>query len=255
MEKSFYKSVTDKVEELLLNNGYEKKSENDSEYYTGKGNAFVVEYNEQNKLLELKVAAISGEEEESAFRVMSSWLLTDESDERDLKSIGNDFEDSLSEFIGIKTSTVQNRNNVVMPTKQAKADTVDIGAMAARFLSIYPAHKDDYKTNVSTYGEFLYDDFFSKYATVEFATVLKSDEKKRINKMLDWLYECYIKGDDNVVNAVMYSVIAQTLVNNPEVEKTFDQYVVADKYKYLKDAKFGVMNFIKKGTNAKKYLG
>ena len=253
MERAFYKTVTDKVDELLTANGFTRNTEGDIEYYTNADYAVRIEYNEESKLLELKNAPLQ-EGESSDFKVMSSWLLDENSDDRDKNSIANDFVDSLSELIGIKTSTVVSRNNVDLPSKKSKADTIDIETMAARFLSLFPSHKDDYKDNVAKYSEFLYDKFFGEYAVAEFKRSLKEDDKKLITKMLDWLAECYIKGDEAVVNTVMYTVIGGSLADDEKLEKTFNSYVEADKYKYLKNAAFYILQYLKKGDNAKKYL-
>lgn len=253
MERSFYKSITEKVDGLLNANGFVRKTDEQTEYYTGTDYAVMIDYNEQSGLIELKSARLE-ENESSDFKVMSSWLLNEESTQKDMDSIASDFVDSLSELIGIKTSTVVSRNNIDLPSKQSKADTVDISAMAARFLSIFPSHKEDYRENVAKYSEFLYDKFFSDYAVAEFKRSLSENDKKLITKILDWLAECYIKGDETVVNTVVYTVIGGTLVGDEHLEKTFSGYVEADKYKYIKNAAFYLMQYLKKGDNAKKYM-
>lgn len=254
MEKSFYKVISDRVAKLLCDNGFKREKSENTEYFTGEKFAVMVDYNEGTQCIELKSAQLS-DSDTADFAVMSSWLLTDESDDNDKKSIANDFEDSLSELIGIKTSTVSNRNTIAMPTKQAKAETIDISIMVARFLDMYPAYKDAYKENVAKYDEFLYDKFFSDFAVSEFTRSLQENNKKHIIKTLDWLSECYIKGEDMVVTTVMYTVIAGTLIKDEKLEQTFISYTKgSEKYKYIYGATLNIMNFLKKGNNRKKYM-
>ena len=103
MEKSFYKVITDRVEKLLCDNGFKRETNENTEYFTGDNYAVMVDYNEETQCVELKSAALNNGDT-ADFGVMSSWLLTNESDDRDKLSIANDFEDSLSELIGIKES-------------------------------------------------------------------------------------------------------------------------------------------------------
>ena len=254
MEKVFYKAVTDRIESLLTANGFAKQTSENNDCFTNENYAVTIEYNETEKLLELKKARLA-EGDTSDFSVMSSWILTEESNERDIVSIANDFEDSLSELIGIKTNTLFNRNEVALPTKQAKSESVDISVMAARFLNICPAYKDDYKANVAHYNEFLYDKFFKDNAVPEFTRALRENDKKRVTKMLDWLSECYIKGDDMVMTTVMYSVIATTLTADENLEQAFNSYTEkSDKYKHIYSATIQLIHFLKKGNNIKKYM-
>ncbi|MEE1144448.1 MAG: hypothetical protein UHT63_03715 [Acutalibacteraceae bacterium] len=254
MEKSFYKVITDRVAKLLCDNGFKRETNENTEYFTGDNYAVMVDYNEETQCVELKSAALNNGDT-ADFGVMSSWLLTNESDDRDKLSIANDFEDSLSELIGIKASTVSNRNSVAMPTKQAKAETVDISIMTARFLDMYPAYKDAYKENIATYDEFLYDKFFNDFAVAEFKKALSENNKKRITKTLDWLAECYIKGEEMVVTTVMYTVIAGTLIGDEKAEQAFISYTKgSDKYKYIYGATLHLMKYLKKGKNAEKYM-
>ena len=251
MDKSFYSSILNGIENLLKEKGYHRTVDADLEYFTNGERAVTVEYDEKDKLLRLKNAVLE-EGSEVKWNEMSAWFLDENSTEADKKSIENDFVDSLSELIGVKTSTLINQQQVDLPSKRAKADTIDIEGMTARFLAMYPVYKDAYKENVAVYGDFLYDKFFTDYAVPELRKALQADNKKQINKQIDLYNTCYLKGDEAVVTTVVYTVLGGALLGDAKLAENAWAYM--DKAQYLKSAVQQMLKVLSSEKNRKKYL-
>ena len=158
MDKANYQLIIDGIFEVLKAKEFKKETFEGGEYFTDGKKAFMVDYDDEKQLISLKTALLE-EGEGVEWKELSSWLMGEDATERDKESIKNDFADSVLEQLGAKAG-VKGVQKVEMPSKKKNADSIDIESFAARFLSIFPAHKDEYKANVSKYGEFLYDDFF-----------------------------------------------------------------------------------------------
>ena len=249
MNKEFYSVVTDLVTKTLNDNKFELKNDDGFEYYTNGSNAFAIEYNEADKQIALKHAVLK-EGEGVTFKTVSYWLLDENATERDMTSIGNDFSDTVLEQLGVK-ATAKGLNKVELPSKNKDAETVNIEAFTARFLSIFPAYKEDYKTNVSTYGEFMYDAFFKEVGPKVVCDVVKSGNKKQVAKCFDLLNSCYVIGDQAVNSTIVCCILANAVINDESIKKDMETYL--EKYNHLNLAYFHVMRVLSKPANRKKY--
>lgn len=251
MDKQFYSKITEIVEATLNEKGFSLKTDDGVEYYSDDKRAFSIEYNESSKLIELKCALLK-EGEGVSFKTVSSWILDENSDERDMTSIGNDFSDTVLEQLGIK-STASGITNVDIPKKDKNAETINIENFTARFLSIYPAYKDLYKENVSTYGEFMYDKFFTEVGPKVVESVIKEGNKKHIAKMFELFNNCYSIGDVSVGSVITFNIFGLALIDDENLRK--DAYTYMEKYTYLYQGVVSMINLLSKPKMRKKYIG
>lgn len=250
MDKANYQLIIDGIFEVLKAKEFKKETFEGGEYFTDGKKAFMVDYDDEKQLISLKTALLE-EGEGVEWKELSSWLMGEDATERDKESIKNDFADSVLEQLGAKAG-VKGVQKVEMPSKKKNADSIDIESFAARFLSIFPAHKDEYKANVSKYGEFLYDDFFSKAGVAELQNVLAEGNKRHISKYFELLNLSYVNGEQNVAATIVYSILCGISFSDKPYEKEMELQL--QKYPHLNTALRNAKAVLKSEKAKAKYL-
>ena len=250
MDKANYQLIIDGIFEVLKAKEFKKETFEGGEYFTDGKKAFMVDYDDEKQLISLKTALLE-EGEGVEWKELSSWLMGEDATERDKESIKNDFADSVLEQLGAKAG-VKGVQKVEMPSKMKNADSIDIESFAARFLSIFPAHKDEYKANVSKYGEFLYDDFFSKAGVAELQNVLAEGNKRHISKYFELLNLSYVNGEQNVAATIIYSILCGISFSDKPYEKEMELQL--QKYPHLNTALRNAKAVLKSEKAKAKYL-
>lgn len=232
MDKANYQIITDGIFNVLKEKNFKIEKFDKGEYFSDGKKAFMIDYDDEKQLISLKTAVLT-EGEGVDWKELSSWLMGEDANDRDKESIKNDFCDSVLEQLGAKAS-VTGVKKIEMPSKKKNADSIDIESFSARFLAVFPNHKDEYKQNVAKYGEFLYDNFFSKAGVEELANVFEEGNKRHISKYFDLLNLAYVNGDQNVSSTVVYTIICGRLYSEKSYEKEIDNQL--EKYPYLSTA-------------------
>ncbi len=232
MEKSNYKVIIDGVFEVLKPKNFKIEKFDKGEYFSNSERAFMIDYNEEKKLIVLKTAVLQ-EGTGVEWKELSSWLFDENSDDKDKNGIKNDFCDSVLETLGDKAG-IGGMKKVEMPSKKKKADTIDMESFSARFLDICPQDKDAYKQNVSKYSEFLYDSFFKEYGVKELQNTIHEGNSRKISKFFELLNTAYVNGEKNVASTIVYTIICGTLFSENPCEKEINMQL--EKYPYLATA-------------------
>ena len=250
MDKANYQLIIDGIFEVLKAKEFKKETFEGGEYFTDGKKAFMVDYDDEKQLISLKTALLE-EGEGVEWKELSSWLMGEDATERDKESIKNDFADSVLEQLGAKAG-VKGVQKVEMPSKKKNAASIDIESFAARFLSIFPALKDEYKANVSKYGVFLYDDFFSKAGVAELQNVLAEGNKRHISKYFELLNLSYVNGEQNVAATIIYSILCGISFSDKPYEKEMELQL--QKYPHLNTALRNAKAVLKSEKAKAKYL-
>lgn len=160
-----------------------------------------------------------GNEESMTFKSISASLFDDESDERDVKYIINEFNDCIdSRFKTFEKSTSQTKG-VKLPPPVSKAAArngssfYDPVTLASRYTVMYPELRDEYKKNIEKYGEFLADEFFQKYGSYAIRTI-KENDKQQMKKLFNMLNEIYLDGTNEVQSMIVVTILGQ--LNNDD---------------------------------------
>lgn len=212
-----YQVIIDGVFEVIKEKGFKKESYEGGEYFSNGEKAFMIDFDEQKSLISLKSAKLE-EGEGVDWSVLSSWLMEQNATDADKSSIKNDFVESIMETLGAKASTSAVKK-VEMPSKKKNADTIDIESFTARFLNMFPEFKDAYKQNVTAYGEFLYDTYFSEYGVKAMEKVLNDSNKRRTVKYFELLNTAYSHGEKSVATTIAFSIFGSDFVKDAKYEK------------------------------------
>ncbi len=250
MDKQFFAPITKIVEKTLVEKGFGFKQDGDLEYYSDDSRAFMIAYNDEAKTIELKFAILK-EGEGVDFKTVSSWMLDESATENDFSSIGNDFSDTVLEQLGVK-ATAQGINKVELPSKEKHAETVTIDIFTARFLAIFTSYKEAYMKNVSDYGEFMYDKFFTEYGVEVVKNVVSEGNKKQVSKLFELLNSCYILGDSAVTTTITFCILGPALVDDEKLRR--DAYTYMEKYPFLYQAAFNMVKLLSKPSKKAKYI-
>ncbi len=199
----------------------------DEYVFTNSKKAFRINYNTEKHVFELDVANLEGGEAE--FYNVSNYLFDDSSDERDARSVGGDFLDSLNNDLGIQRSVALRRKDISLPSKASVEGTPGIEAFASRFLTLFPAYKDVYKDSVAQYNGFLPDHFFSTNAATLLADLMAKGETKQFVKMVNMLDEYYVDGDNEVQSTITYSIMGEMFRADAETFTKFTEFCKENK--------------------------
>lgn len=205
MEQKCYNAVISEMKPLLDGQCFKA----DGDIFKNDNCAVRVSFDETAKMFVLSFATVTdGETEE--FTELTRWLFDDNQTEKDAVAVGVDFADTLRGKLGVKkaarTTTV---GEVALPTV-TKGDAVTITTLTQRLLATFPEFKENYKENVAKYGKFLYQDFYLTYFVPEIKAMLLDEKKNRkaVKKLFDMLWEMYVDGDSDTVDAVVLLISA-----------------------------------------------
>ena len=205
MINNAYEIIIETLKPVIESQNFTRQGE---EYvFSNNKKAFRIQHNAEKNIFELDVANLEGGEAE--FVNISNYLFDDSSDERDARSVGGDFLDTLNNELGIQRSVALRRKDVALPSKAAADTTPGSEAFANRFLTLFPAYKDSYKDSVAQYNGFLPDYFFSTNAAPLLADIIKKGETKQFVKFVNMLDDYYVDGDNEVQSTITYSILGE----------------------------------------------
>lgn len=208
--------------------GFKKSAGTDSSIlFNGKKGIYRIAHDEETNILQFD-CAYEDKGDETEFNTISRSLFElDEIDDRDIKSICNEFQDEIERLYKIKKPV--NLDKVKMPkaVSRSKAKngiiSYDVDSLANRFGVLFPDMKDVIKQNIVDYGEFLPETFFVEYGTPRVLDVIKNGTSKEREKLFKMLGEIYEDGTNEVQDIIGVTILGE-MKNDP------DMMAVADKY-------------------------
>lgn len=164
----------------------------------------------------------------------------DDCDERSIKSLCNEINDTVVSSHGKKARQVAKKAPVTVSKTAAKnGANYDAYTLASRITAIYPELKAPLNENVQTYPEFLGDDFFVNYANRYIIETIRFNDQKTIKKLFKILSDVYENGTNDVQDLVVVTILGelnneQELIDRCLAEITDDDFaetvVAVNKY-------------------------
>ncbi len=242
MNTSAYHIILGEISPLLTEKGFATVTEGDLTRFVGESKAVSVSFDEEKKLFELRACGVSEGEPDGEWQVLSSWLFADDANEKDARSIGRDFYDSLLEELGIKPTV--NKNKIAMPNKSAGGDTPTPEALTQRFLTLAPQYKNAYREHVAANGTCHYVEFLEETAVPHMRKLLEENNQKQLGKMMDMLDEIYCSGTKEATALVSYVFLGESIGDNVQLRDTALSYM--EEHKYLAIALQNMFHRMKK---------
>lgn len=147
----------------------------------------------------------------------SNLLDLDDCDERSIKSLCNEINDTVVSSHGKKARQVAKKAPTTVSKTAAKnGANYDAYTLASRIVTVYPELKDALKDNVQTYPEFLGDDFFVNHANKYIIDTIRANDKQKIKKLFKILSDIYENGTNDVQDLVVVTILGE-LNNDKEL--------------------------------------
>lgn len=131
--------------------------------------------------------------------------------EGDIRYVANDFSESVNERFAEKKAV--KRNNFKAPPTVSKTAvrsggmSYDANTLASKICVIYPELKPYYKANLEAYGEFLPEEFFTKYANSLIVETIKQNNPTTMKKLFNALNEIYADGSNDVQDIIAVTIL------------------------------------------------
>lgn len=224
MNAEAYNLIIETISHLLESKKFHAVDLEQGSYFTNGTVAIRVHYDSAKELFCLEQTAMEEEQPAENWQTLSSWLFAADASPKEAKSIANDFEDSLREFLGVKP-TVQKKTAATIPAKGNPGDDPTPSVLAGRFLTIFPQFKGEYDRYVTENGAFLYVHFFEEIAAPHLGALLDANDKKRLIKYFDLLNFVYCNGDKEARSVVSAVILAGALREQPARQETAEKYM------------------------------
>lgn len=151
-------------------------------------------------------------------------------DERELKSLANEINLCTEKTFSVNTKKAFNEKMPEPVSKSAVrsgASVYDGNTLAARLTAMYPELKDIYRENISSYGEFLPEEFFRKHCNEKIIETIRNNDSKEMKKLFKILQDVYDNGSNDTQSIVAVTVLGE-LKNDELLLKNASEYMDKD---------------------------
>ncbi len=210
LENKYFNSVLSEMKEIIKEIGLNI----DGNILTNDKKSVKIDYIDERQMYTLSIAditdGITGE-----YKEISSWLFDDTQTAKDAECVGMDFAETLRKEFGIAAQKTRVNSIVDLPTA-TKSDESNITAFTKKMLDVFPALKEEYKSHISHYGNFLYLNFFGEHLVPRIIRLFEEGTTKQIKKFYGVLEDFYAAGDNDTINTVV-AVLAAAAYKNETV--------------------------------------
>lgn len=158
-------------------------------------------------------------------------------DEKTLKSLCNEINDSLNDSYGKKSvKTTASKAPATVSRAAVRAGmSYDPNTLANKILLVYPELKDAYKENIEKYDQFLCDDFFVNHANAHILATIKNGDQQTRKKLFKILTDMYQDGSGETQNLICVTILGE-MNNDPDMMDVCRKHIDDDDfYETLKE--------------------
>lgn len=220
--KNNLRSVIDGLSAELEKYGFSENTELSAEadstvstVFEGEKGAIKLEYDGRI------ITMYQGETGDDTTKKISSSLLDEEPDPRDMKYVVSEFTDTLANKFAQKKPSQKKT-----PAQKAAAQTVsknavrqgssyDANTLASRLCHVFPELRPMYQENLEKYNEFLGEEFFSQYGTKKVIDAIKENNPQTMKKMFQILNEIYEDGTNDTQSLIAVTILGE--LNNDQI--------------------------------------
>lgn len=214
-----FKSVLDGVSETLKKYGFEPLADNGADEtvkYVGENGVIKISYENE------KLVAFSGRDSENPddtpTRILVS-LLPGDASQKDVNYVVGEFCETLDTKYGVKKTAVKKASQKGPQTVSKAAvkagSFYDPNTLASRLCLVFPELRELYKLNISTYGDFLAEEFFVNYGTPKVIEAIKENKPATMKKMFQVLNEVYEDGTNDTQSLIAVTILGE--LNNDQI--------------------------------------
>lgn len=218
-----FKKVADGINETTQKYGLQ--SENSVEE---KGDACLLKYTKDESVLTLKyendiftlLFSEEADEDESKQKRLVASLLSPDAQEKDIKYVIGEFNETLTTNFGKKDITKKQGKAKSTPQTVSKnavkhGSFYDPNTLASRLCIVFPELRYHYKDSLAQYGEFLAEDFFVNYGTPTVIAAIKENRPATMKKLFQVLNEIYEDGTNETQSLIAVTILGE--LNNDQI--------------------------------------
>lgn len=223
-----YRLIEKNLENTVKELGFSRlKSNGENLTYKGNKGLFRVCHNDETNILSLECSAESSEESE--FQTVSKTLFDlSVVDEKDCRSASNEIADEITSIFASRKKVDIDKIKMPKAVSRSKAKngtiSYDTDSLANRFGVLYPEFKEAIKQNISDYGEFLPETFFTEIGTPKVIDVIKNGTEAEQKKLFKMLGEVYEDGTNEVQDIIGVTILGE-MKNDPQMMAVADKYM------------------------------
>lgn len=160
------------------------------------------------------------EEDESKMKRLEASLLSPDAQERDIKYVVGEFNETLTSNFGKKDiakkqSKAKNTPQTVSKNAVKHGSFYDPNTLASRLCIVFPELREQYKESIAEYGEFLAEDFFVRYGTPRVIAAIKENKPATMKKLFQVLNEIYEDGTNETQSLIAVTILGE--LNNDQI--------------------------------------
>lgn len=219
------KAISENLKELEFKKI--KTAEGQLAYKSDKG-LFRILYDNKSNVMSLE-CAYEDKGEDTAYETISKSLFEPEqADERECRSFANEVSDEISSLFAARKKVDLDKIKMPKAVSRSKAKngviSYDVDSLANRFGVLYPDLKDAVKKNISDYGEFLPETFFTEVGTPRVLEVIRNGSETERKKLFKMLGEVYEDGTNEVQDIIGVTILGE-MKNEPALMEVADRYM------------------------------
>lgn len=134
-------------------------------------------------------------------------------DDKDLKSLANEFIDTIDSKFGVKKSANGKTTKLPPPVSKSAAksgaQSYDGYTLANRLTALYPELKEEIKAHLDEYPEFLPEEFFVNTANKLILATIKNNQKQEITKLFKIINDIYENGSGDVQGLIAVTILGE----------------------------------------------
>lgn len=186
-----------------------------SKVFEGEKGAIKLEYD--GKI----VAMYQGDVADTATKKISASLLDENPDPRDMKYVISEFTETLESKFSLKkpsqkkTAVQKTASQTVSKNAVKQGSSYDATTLASRLCHVFPELRPMYQENLAKYGEFLGEEFFTKYGTSKIIGAIKENNPQTMKKMFQVLNEIYEDGTNDTQSLIAVTILGE--LNNDQI--------------------------------------
>ena len=229
--------------------GFKKAAEaEDALFYTGEQGNYKISFDAESDVLSFEVA-YEGDVKTAEYSTISKTLFElNTADEKEARSAANEMLDEVERLFKARKKVDLEKVKMPKAVSRSKAKrgavSYDVDSLANRFGTTYPDLKDDIKSNIVKYGEFLPETFFLECGNARVMDVLRNGTEAEQKKLFKMLNEVYEDGTNEVQDIIAVTILGQ-MKNDPAL--------MAVAAKYMTDYMAGPVHEVNKITAKKNH--
>ena len=172
--------------------------------------------------------------------------------EKDIKYICQEYNETFDKLFSHKPAHSGKKAPTPVSRSQAKSGVLayDANTLGSRFTTVYPELRDLYKANLEDYGEFLAEDFFTKYGNAAVIETIRENDPAKMKKLFKLLNDIYEDGTNDTQSIVAVTILGCSLADNPELIEVAKEHFSDT----MKDPVCEIIKYLQKSKSARMRL-